>query len=461
MESQQRIYSFMMLVGDSLLRSGASSASTTRTLLAIARAEKLEHVTVSVTLGQLTLSDSDGPDGKPFTEIAEVSPGVLDIGWRTSTQSIISDYLMGAKSLQEAYDTLNEHVEKQSAQHWAMVSLGYAILGGGFSLLLGASLPIALGAIISSLVVSTSFQSLSNFRLPGIFRFAIAGAISVLISSAYCMSIGETDVSVCIVSSIAGQLAGIAAYDATQDAMMGWYISATGRYMEAMMSTGGLVTGVGLGIGFVQFFEQDLAFFKHLSSDSTPLQQALIGAFLVTGGFALACGGRGIKLLSLASLGLGAVGIHSFLGTLPLSDYTVILGAAIFIGALSVIISKPMNLTSNAVMMLALLPLIPGMMIYQGMLGTIFAEIGSVPVLAEAAILFYCLSVGGTTGQYIFSELMWLVRKSQFSRKYPGIPYSKIMVDEYNAQDIMLPVFSRPFNRNDHSTREDGSVLSA
>lgn len=117
----------------------------------------------------------------------------------------------------------------------------------------------------------------------------------------------------CIVSSLAGQLARIAAYGATQDAMMGWYLSATGRYLEAVMSTAGLVTGVGLGIGLIKHFEHNLAFLEHLSAESTSLPFALLGAFLVTGGFALACGGRGLTLVSLALLGVGSHGRRDIL----------------------------------------------------------------------------------------------------------------------------------------------------
>lgn len=96
------------------------------------------------------------------------------------------------------------------------------------------------------------------------------------------------------------------------------------------------------------------------------------------------------------------MGAETFFDSLPISDYAAVLATATLVGAVAVLYSKPTHLTSNAVMMVALLPLIPGMMIYLGMLGTIFAEIGALPVLGEAAIIFYCLSVGGTTGQYIF-----------------------------------------------------------
>ncbi|MDO4917072.1 MAG: threonine/serine exporter family protein [Rothia sp. (in: high G+C Gram-positive bacteria)] len=449
MPDNHQTYEFMILVGDSLIRSGASSASTTRTLLAIANAEGIHNLTVSVTLGQLTLSAPQDDNGTPFTAVHEVSPGVLDIGWRSTTEEVVADYLLGNLTLYQAHHTLQQRVDKVAYPQWYWVAGGFAFLGAGFSFLLGADWVTMVGAAVTSLIVSTSFQHLEGMRFPGIFRFAIAGLLAVLISTMYCSLTNSQDVAVCIVSALAGQLAGIAAYGATQDAMMGWYLSATGRLLETLMSTAGLVSGVSVGIGIARrFVGEDVHFIEHLSSAHTPLINLLIGAGFVTGGFSLACGGRGIKLLSLMGLGIGAVALHYVVSLLPISDYSALTSISIAVGAVAVVVSKPVHLTSNAIMMLVLLPLIPGMMIYQGMLGTLYGQADALKNLGQASVQFYCLSVGGTTGQFILSELLWLARKRQFQRRYPEGVFDKMMIEESNAQDVILPVFSRPFNKS-------------
>ena len=67
-------YKLLALLGDSLIRSGASSATTTKTLLAISSAAGLRGVTVSVTMGQLIISDSRGEGQLPYTEIFDITP---------------------------------------------------------------------------------------------------------------------------------------------------------------------------------------------------------------------------------------------------------------------------------------------------------------------------------------------------------------------------------------------------
>lgn len=455
MNSQHRIYDFMILVGDSMIRSGASAASTTRTLLAIAHAEGRENVTVSVTLGQLSVSDSEGIEGNPYTDVHEVSPGVLEIGWRSTTEEIIADYLLKRLTLEEAHDELATRITHRPSHPLLAATAGMGILGAGFSLLLGADTVTMMGATITSLSVSISFNKLDRSRVPAIFRYALAGFIAVLIATIFCVISSSESVAICIVSALAGHLAGIAVYDATQDAMMGWYLSATGRMVEATMSTAGLVSGVAVGMGLMNhFLNEDFTYLQQLSSETTPLFKQLVGAALVTGGFALASGGRRTRLIILSLLGMGAVLLNFVVGDiLPFSPFASKTVSAICVGATGVIISKQIHLTSNAIMMLALLPLIPGMMLYQGMLGSLYDEPDSFSTLKEALVLFYCLSVGGTTGQFIVSETMWALRKRQFTRQFPGQAFNKTMVEERNAQDVILPVFSRPFSRSRRSSR--------
>ena len=154
-----------------------------------------------------------------------------------------------------------------------------------------------------------------------------------------------------------------------------------------------------------------------------------------------------MQLLVLAATGLLAHGLYLVIEALGLTPYGAIALTAVLVGGACVLLSKPLRLTSNAIMTVAFLPLFPGMLIYQGILGTIFATDGALETLGQALLTTYCLSVGGTAGQYLLSELMWGIRRAQFSKTKPGEKFDKVMVDELNAQDIILPVFSKPFSK--------------
>ena len=57
-----------------------------------------------------------------------------------------------------------------------------------------------------------------------------------------------------------------------------------------------------------------------------------------------------------------------------------------------------------------------------------------------------CLSMGGMLGQYLASETLWAGRRRQFALKHPGQKFRREMADEENFSDIMVPIFSKPFN---------------
>ena len=256
-----------------------------------------------------------------------------------------------------------------------------------------------------------------------------------------------TQTAVCIVAALAAWLAGIAAHGAVHDVITGWYVSASGRILEAVTSTAGLVAGVTVGIHAMQpLVGNSMDYIETLEMDDSRWALSVLGAFAVSAGFALASGGRGWKLwalglfgglVQLGVLGLGAVGISSF---------GAILICSIIAGALSVTLTRTLNLASNATLMIVLLPQFPGMLVYQGVLGTIFGMQDAGESVLKAAITAFCLSMGGMLGQYLASETLWAGRRRQFALKHPGQKFRREMADEANFSDIMVPIFSKPFN---------------
>lgn len=441
-------YKFLSLVGDSLIRSGASSASTTKTLLGISTAAGLTSVTVSVTMGQLIISDSRGENQLPYTEIFEVTPAGLDIQWRSKTEDTVQRFLTHEISAGEGIELLEQEQSSLQSLSWTWSMLGFGLLGIGFSQIIGATWITALGALISSLLVSLVYSWVNFARTPGLFRFAGAGFTAVLSATVFSMLTATTDVAIIVVSSLAAYLAGIAAYAAAQDSITGWYLSALGRLMDAIICTAGLVTGVSVGIGVSRLFAPDnLIFIRLLDAETEVSTDPIVGAALVSLGFAISCGGRKWQLLVLAATGVAAQATYLLITNLGLSPHAATALAALTVGGACVLLAKPMRLTSNAIMTVSFLPLFPGMMIYQGMLGTLFSVEGALGTLGQALLITYCLSAGGIAGQYLVSEMMWALRRAQFKHSHPGQTFSKVMVDEYNAQDIILPVFSKPFSK--------------
>lgn len=94
--TEQAAYKLAFQIADALIRSGAGSANTTKSLLSIFRKTDLRDVTVSVSLGQVTISHQDQPDKAPSTRVFETQPGTLDIELRTAAGEVLEKFVLGS-----------------------------------------------------------------------------------------------------------------------------------------------------------------------------------------------------------------------------------------------------------------------------------------------------------------------------------------------------------------------------
>lgn len=447
--SSTKIFEFLFDAGEGLLRSGASAASTTKTLLAICARAGLENVSVSIIVGQLTISYQPADNSPPISRVHNITPGVLDIWWRSKSENTIERFLLGDIDLEEADREFKQFYERQKNRStWWWTTTGYGILGMGFSILLGGDFVTTIGAVLVSMVVSMLFRWLSRIGAPGIFSYAAGGFLAVMLAAGFMMLTNTNQATICVVSALAARLAGVTAYAVIQDSITGWYLSAVGRFVDIAVCTAGLISGVAAAIAAANpFIGDDIQLVELVTADTGSWLYAIGGAALVAGGFALASGGLKIRLIAMTVL--GSLAQTLYLVTTQVFDvgtFFAIFLVGTIIGALCVLISRQVSLTSNALMLVALLPLFPGLMIYQGALSYFFGIGDSGTSLMEALVTTYCLSMGGTLGQYLMSQALWQVRKQQFLRRYPSGKFHTDQAHEYQAQDIMLPIFSKPFN---------------
>lgn len=446
--TEQAAYRFAFQIADAMIRGGAGSASTTKSLLSIFRKTGTPNVTVSVSLNQVTISHQNQPEDAPSTRILELEAGALDIGLRTRTGEVLEAFILDRIGLEEAIEAMEQAVSHSRGVGHRLTVVGYALFGVGFSMVLGGGLATTVSAAVIAAAVYGVTALLDRAQAPGIFSLAAGGFTAVLGASASGLVFSTSQSAVCIVAALAAWLAGITAYDAVHDIITGWYISATGRVMDTVTRTAGLVAGVTLGIHVLQPLSgESMNFLEALKMDNSHWTPSILGAVLVSAGFALASGGRGWRLVALGVFG-GLVELaYLGLGLLGMGSFVAILITAVVTGAACVVLTRALNLASNASMMVVLLPLFPGMLVYQGVLGTIFRSEGASDFLLDAAITAFCLCVGGILGQYLASEALWASRRRQLAHTYPDRVFRKEMAEEENFRDIMVPIFSKPFSR--------------
>lgn len=406
-----------VLLGEALIRGGASSAATTTCLQRALRSAGVHDATVGVTMGQIILSRPGRDTSAAITHVSEAPPGSLDLELRRRITAMLDDLAQGRRTVRECLAELEsrEADGPGSAQHigarHAIPAAGLSLLGVGFCLLMGGTAATTLCAGMLSVAAYAAFALMQHLRSPGIFSLAAAGLTAVLGATAATAVIDDAQTALCIVAALAAWLSGITAYGAAQDMITGWYLSAAGRVMDIASRTAGLVAGVALGIHLMApFVGESVAYIEALRPGGVTWATAITGAVLVSGGYGLASSGRGIRLVALTALG-GLVQVLVLIAqSVGLSSFVAILAAAVVVGAICVRAAPSLGLPSNASMMIALLPLFPGSYIYQGMLGTIFGVDGSGDQLIAGAVTAMCLSMGGLLGQFLASHSLTAAR---------------------------------------------------
>ena len=95
-------------------------------------------------------------------------------------------------------------------------------------------------------------------RLPFFYHQVAGGAIATLLAAGVAATPIEVDPSLVVTANIIMLLAGIGLMGAVQDALTGFYLTASARLIEAMMATAGIIAGVALGISVADGLGLDL-----------------------------------------------------------------------------------------------------------------------------------------------------------------------------------------------------------
>ncbi|MDQ3415780.1 MAG: threonine/serine exporter family protein [Actinomycetota bacterium] len=129
-----------------------------------------------------------------------------------------------------------------------LVSVASGLVAAGMAILLRGNLLEIVVAFVTTVLLDQALRQLARRRIPGFYQ-QIAGA---LLATSVTLVLRALDVpvrpSIIIAASIVVLLAGVTIVGAVQDALTGYYVTASARTFEAALLTGGVIAGVSLGL---------------------------------------------------------------------------------------------------------------------------------------------------------------------------------------------------------------------
>jgi uncharacterized membrane protein YjjB (DUF3815 family) len=213
------------------------------------------------------------------------------------------------------------------------------------------------------------------------------------------------DTSQVITASIVLLLSGIGFMGAIQDALSGFYITAGARIIEAILATAGLIAGVSAGLALAPAFGINLSTVRPGESGLADVPLVLIGAIVSASAFAFTCYAppRALPAVAMTTL----LGHLAFLAVVDPAESMpwAAACAAVVIGVVSYMIAGRVGVPPLVVVVPALVPMLPGLLIYRGLSAMSEGSADGVLQLSAAAATTIALAAGVILGEYVAQPL--------------------------------------------------------
>lgn len=405
---------FCLRVGEVLLSSGAGAADVTATMQTLAYHLGLRNADIDVTFTSLSMSWQVTPEEVPILATRLVRQRVIDYDHLTRVDHLIRAILRDEVTLKEARAALARITSSgHDRPRWA-ITVGWGAMCAGVGLQLGGGLVVVGLAFLAAVTIDRLQLQISRRRLPTFYQQVAGGAVASLIALAAAATPLDVDVSLVVTANIVMLLAGIGFMGALQDALTGFYITATARLTEAMLATAGIIGGVAGGLSLANTVGVAIPPIDPGVGDLQSATMLAVGSALCASAFAYSSYAPRRILLPIAIVAAIAIGISQSIEFPGIGRTWSVAVAALFVGLVSYAVAGRMRVPPLVVVVSAVVPMLPGLSIYRGL--SLLAEGGAYTstgllAMVTAASVAIALSSGVILGEYVAQPLQREARK--------------------------------------------------
>jgi uncharacterized membrane protein YjjP (DUF1212 family) len=316
--------------------------------------------------------------------------GARQVGKSTLVREVVA----GRVDLAEGRSILAQIVSSGHARKRWAVTLGWGGLGAAVTLMLGGDAPVALTAFLAACGIDRMQMFLMKRRVPYFYQQVAGGLLATLFTAAVTWAVQPwvtMNASLVVVASIILLLAGLGFVGAIQDSISGFYVTGNARITEVMLVTAGIIGGVTGGLSLSRILGFGLHELTIPTFTLQSLATASFGAAGAAAAFAWASYSPKRILIPIAFLGAASAAIAQSIQYTGLGRPWAVGVAAFAVGLVSYSISGRFKVPPLVTVVSAMVPLLPGLSIYQGLF--LLGEDGGQRVAAGLLSLFTAVSV--------------------------------------------------------------------
>lgn len=405
-----RALRLVMSLAEQLLSMGVAASDVVHMALGITNTYCKRRVHIDISYTQITISQDRGIDREPLTLMRAIVPDDANYQQIQALQTLALNIRDTSMPLADAEKKLDAILSSpQKLPRWLIYTAGGAVSAGVVLSYGGEPLMIAitfvLGFLITGLLRWMGHRGVATFysQIVASLCIILATIGAVQLDAFFALSLNPTLIAI---GGIVLLVAGMMIVGAFQDAIDEYYITANARLLKVAMATGGIAVGVLMGL----FIATRLGVSFPATPDRLTLadtQMQYIGALIVAAGFAM----RNHARLS-GTIIAGGVGLFGWwVSRLALSwDFGIVIAcgiAAAVVGLMATFVSRFWKIPSLAIISAGIVPLVPGLSLYNGLMGIIDHPpsdpyfMTALSVLFQAVMIGFAVAAGATLGNMV------------------------------------------------------------
>ncbi|WP_158256096.1 threonine/serine exporter ThrE family protein [Corynebacterium sp. 13CS0277] len=399
-------------IGDILLSSGTGNNDAKAHIKAVASAYGLLYTHVDITLNTITIFAHIGVEKRPVSVFRVVRRLSIDFSKLSEVDRLIRSIQAGATPPDVAERTLDDLMAAPPPFGFRTSLFGWALLAGAVAVLLGGGALVSVISFLSAIVIMGGSAWLDARGLPPFFQNIFGGFIATVPAAIMYRWAQQSGVELApgqiIASGIVVMLAGLTLVQAIQDGITGAPVTASARFFETIMMTGGIVAGVVLGIETSAALGITLPVYE--SATSIGFSSAgvkVISGALASAGFAIACYSEwGSVWVSGMTAAAGSFIYYFALVPLGVGPVVGVGIAATVIGLAGGLLARRFQIPPLITAVAGITPLLPGLSIYRGMYAMMHDQLlVSYKLLVVALGTASALAAGVVLGEWVARKL--------------------------------------------------------
>lgn len=413
--SIHRVTDVAARIGDLLLSSGSGNSDTKAQILAVTSSYGLYGCHVDITLNTITIyTRSTDHSDPPVMTFRVVNALKTDFSRLTEVDRLIRSIVNGATPVEMATDIVTELERRPLPYRMRWIPPAWGGFAGAIGLLLGGGPVISLIALVTTTIIMAVTLWLSGKRLPPFFQNLFGGVIATIPAALTYNFARDLHVhvspSIVIASCIVAMLAGLTLVQALQDGVTGAPVTASARFFEIVLMTGGIIAGVAIGIQLMSRLGMTLP----PLDTSTPDLGGVSGVTLrILGGVGAAmffciaefCDRRALVVATFTTFVVFT--FHQVaMPVIGMDSVTGVGAVAVLIGLAGGLLSRRFLIPPQITAIAGITPLLPGLSLYRGMYSLLSDQmVQGLSSLGIALATATALAAGVTFGEWIARHL--------------------------------------------------------